>query len=716
MKLVGKVAWFLVALVLLASIVFTAQPAQAATGFQISGRNLLDANGNNFIMRGISHAHVWYPNETSSFANIKAAGANTVRVVLGGGRWGPSSATDVANVIQLCKTNKLICVLENHDTTGYGEDGAATSLAQAVSYWQSIQSVLTGQEAYVIINIGNEPYGNTNASGWIEATRNAIVAMRNAGFDHTLMVDAPNWGQDWQFIMRDNATSIFNSDVDRNTIFSIHMYGVFNTAAEVQSYISTFVTAGLPLVIGEFGHNHSDGDPDEDAIMATAQANGIGYIGWSWSGNGGGVEYLDMVTAFNPNQRSAWGTRIITGNNGLLQTSVEASVYGNGGTNTPGTPPITPSRTPTITPTFTFTPTQPVGGNNTGWVSPSGQASQSGGDGNGFQTSPTNAFADGGGTADDVNSGTGTSTSCTSTSKDRHAYFNYPLSIPTGSSITGIEVRTDARADSTSGTPRFCVQLSWNNGTSWTTMKTGLNLSTTERSDSFGNANDTWGRAWNTNELTSANFRVRIVSVASSTSRDFFLDWLPVRVWYSGSGPTNTPVTPITPVGPTFTPVPTNTPAGPTTLRLQYRAADTNAGDNQIKPHFNIVNPGTSAVPLSELKIRYWFTREGTASQNFWCDWAAIPGSCSSLSGTFVQVSPARSGADFYLEVGFNAAAGSIPAGGQSGEIQARFAKSDWSNYTESGDYSFDPTKTSFADWDYVTLYRNGVLVWGIEP
>jgi mannan endo-1,4-beta-mannosidase len=564
MKTVGKVAWFVVMILLLAGMVFPAQPVQAATGFRISGRNLLDANGNNFIMRGISHPHVWYTNQTSSFANIKAAGANTVRVVLSGGRWGPSTAADVANVIQLCKTNKLICVLENHDTTGFGEDGAATSLAQAVSYWQSIQSVLTGQEAYVIINIGNEPYGNNNASAWIEATRNAIIAMRNAGFDHTLMVDAPNWGQDWQFYMRDNAASIFASDVDRNTIFSIHMYGVFDTAAEVQSYVSTFVSAGLPLVIGEFGHNHSDGNPDEDAIMATAQANGIGYIGWSWSGNGGGVEYLDMVTAFNPNQRTTWGTRIITGNNGLLQTSVEASVYGGGGTNTPGTPPITPSRTATprtITPTFT--PTQPTGGNNTGWISPSAQAAQSGGDGNGFQTSPTNAFADGGGVATDTNSGTGTSTSCTSTAKDRHAFYSYPISIPAGSSITGIEVRTDARVDSASGTRRFCVELSWNNGTNWTALKQTANLTTSEASYILGSSSDTWGRTWSTSELSSANLRVRIVSVGSSTSRDFFLDWVPVRVWYSGGGVTNTPITPTnTPVtpGPTFTPTRTPTP------------------------------------------------------------------------------------------------------------------------------------------------------------
>jgi endo-1,4-beta-xylanase len=177
------------------------------------------------------------------------------------------------------------------------------------------------------------------------------------------------------------------------------------------------------------------------------------------------------------------------------------------------------------------------------------------------------------------------------------------------------------------------------------------------------------------------------------------------------------------PITPTFTPTftstftPTITPTtGPSTLKVQYKAADTNAGDNQIKPHFNIVNPGSSAVPLSELKIRYWYTREGTTGQNFFCDWSAISGGCSNLTSSFVQLNPARTGANFYLEIGFSTAAGSIAAGGQSGEIQSRFAKTDWSNFTETGDYSFDPTKLSFTDWTRVTLYRNGVLVWGVEP
>jgi mannan endo-1,4-beta-mannosidase len=339
---------------MLTTIVVLAAPAQAAVGIRISNGRLVEGNGSSLVLRGINHAHTWYKTQTSSFANIKATGANSVRVVLSGGRWQPAdTAADVTNVINLCKQNRLICVLENHDTTGFNEQSGAVSLDASVNYWISIQSALTGQENYVILNIGNEPYGNgSSVTSWPTDTANAIRRLRSAGFQHTIMVDAPNWGQDWQFIMRDNAPTVAAADTTGNTIFSIHMYGVFDTAAEVNSYVDSFTSRGLPLCICEFGNMHSDGDPNEDAIMSKARTANIGMMGWSWSGNGGGVEYLDMVTGFNPAQRSAWGTRYIAGTDGVSSTSREASVY-SGQTQ----PPPTTTRPPTSAPPTTRPPT-----------------------------------------------------------------------------------------------------------------------------------------------------------------------------------------------------------------------------------------------------------------------------------------------------------------------------------------------------------------------
>jgi mannan endo-1,4-beta-mannosidase len=325
----ARVVALVVALVAALCVPVTA--TAAATGFYVSGGRLYESNGAEFVMRGVNHAHTWYTGQTRAFADIKATGANTVRVVLSSGhQWTKNDTADVANVVSLCKQNRLICVLEVHDTTGYGEQSAAVSLAAAVDYWLSVKSALVGQEKYVIVNIGNEPFGNQNYAAWTQDTSTAIGRLRSGGFTHTIMVDAPNWGQDWSFTMRDNAATVFAADPQRNTVFSIHMYGVFDTAAEINDYLGRFVAAGLPIVVGEFGHDHSDGNPDEDTILATTRERRIGYLGWSWSGNGGGVEYLDMVTNFDPSRLTPWGQRLVNGPNGIRETSRQATVYGGG--------------------------------------------------------------------------------------------------------------------------------------------------------------------------------------------------------------------------------------------------------------------------------------------------------------------------------------------------------------------------------------------------
>ncbi len=318
----------------------------AATGLHVEGTRIVEGNGAPFVMRGVNHAHVWYQTQTRAFADMKSFGTNTVRVVLGSGqRWGPTPAAEVSSVISLCKQNKMICVLEVHDTTGYGEQSGAASLDQAATYWIGVANALKGQEDYVVINLGNEPFGNNAqvSATWASATSSAISRLRGAGLQHLIMADAPMWGQDWQNIMRDNAAAVFNADPLRNTVFSIHMYGVYDTAAEVNAYFDAFRTAGLPLVVGEFGHNHSDGDPDEDTIMAQAQARGLGYLGWSWSGNSSDVAYLDMTNSFNPASLTPWGERFLNGANGVRQTSREATIFGGGPgdtepPSTPGTP------------------------------------------------------------------------------------------------------------------------------------------------------------------------------------------------------------------------------------------------------------------------------------------------------------------------------------------------------------------------------------------
>ena len=152
------------------------------------------------------------------------------------------------------------------------------------------------------------------------------------------------------------------------------------------------------------------------------------------------------------------------------------------------------------------------------------------GDNNGYETNPSRAGADDGLYAVDTNSGKGTGTSCTGLKKDRHVFSSYGFDLPAGATILGIDVRLDARVDSTSGSPKLCVALSWDGGLSWTAARTTPVLAKSERTYVLGV--DTWGRTWSSSELQDARFRVRVTNIASSTYRDFSLDYVGVDVRY----------------------------------------------------------------------------------------------------------------------------------------------------------------------------------------
>jgi len=162
--------------------------------------------------------------------------------------------------------------------------------------------------------------------------------------------------------------------------------------------------------------------------------------------------------------------------------------------------------------------------------------------------------------------------------------------------------------------------------------------------------------------------------------------------------------------------VPAAAQAAQTGVKIQDRSHDNDNPDNTLYALYRVVNTSASAVPLSSLTMRYWFTNESPSDPlEFNCDWAQL--NCSNVTGKFVVLSPATSKANTYLEISFGAGAGSVAAGQNSGEIQTRLHHVNWSNFNTTETYSFisDPSFV-YADTQTVTLYQNGALIWGVEP
>ena len=82
----------------------------------------------------------------------------------------------------------------------------------------------------------------------------------------------------------------------------------------------------------------------------------------------------------------------------------------------------------------------------------------------------------------------------------------------------------------------------------------------------------------------------------------------------------------------------------------------------------------------------------------------------------FTWVNQANNLSDYYLKVAFTTGAGSLAAGATSNELQLRVYSQGAGNQNETGDWSYDPTKTTSTLWDHISLRQSGEVIWGSDP
>ena len=131
-----------------------------------------------------------------------------------------------------------------------------------------------------------------------------------------------------------------------------------------------------------------------------------------------------------------------------------------------------------------------------------------------------------------------------------HVYYGYDFSaIPDGATINGIQVRLDAWYNTQyESAGSIAVELSWNNGSTWTTTGYGMGSlggasfsGGTDPADTYiiGSTSNTWSltHTWNATELKTA-FKVKLTAtvandgIPGTLNPDLVLDWVPVGVTY----------------------------------------------------------------------------------------------------------------------------------------------------------------------------------------
>jgi hypothetical protein len=126
---------------------------------------------------------------------------------------------------------------------------------------------------------------------------------------------------------------------------------------------------------------------------------------------------------------------------------------------------------------------------------------------------------------------------------------------------------------------------------------------------------------------------------------------------------------------------------------------------------FKLENASTTAVPLQNVKARYYFTLDGEAplSVDFWSTVAK-----QNVTTKFVKMPIPSAAADHYLELGFTDQAGTLNAGSYA-TVSTWFHKTNWQSFDQKNDYSYLQAP-SYTYAEKTPGYISGQLAWGIEP
>jgi mannan endo-1,4-beta-mannosidase len=147
-------------------------------------------------------------------------------------------------------------------------------------------------------------------------------------------------------------------------------------------------------------------------------------------------------------------------------------------------------------------------------------------------------------------------------------------------------------------------------------------------------------------------------------------------------------------------------------LHVLYKTTATEVMTPAVHPILEVRNAGTLPVPLKELALRYYYTRDNAPGEQATCLSVSGPVTCNEVTLLFEPYAPIAPHADAYYQVGFTL--GTLPPGATI-VVDSSFAKTQ-GNYEQSGDYSWDASKTDFGETEMITLHRNGVLIWGKKP
>jgi endoglucanase len=328
----------------------------AAPQLHVSGNKLLNASGQQVILRGVDRSGTEYACvqgtgifdgevDQAAVTAMLSWKVNAVRVPLNEACWNAESYVTAADAganyinaiksyVSLLNSNGLVAILDLHWTDGtYTGPSAGCSsaqatcqkpmpdAAQAIPFWTSVANTFKGNDA-VIFDLFNEPYAsradnNNSAEGWqcwatgspctgisypVAGMQQMINAVRGAGANNVIMLGGEEYANDLTGWLANEPT-----DPDHNLVASWHSYN-FNTCSSQSCWTSQIapVIAQVPVIAGEIGENDCAGGYITP-LTTWLDSQNTSYLAWAWNADFNCSSGPGLVTDYVPGDPTAYG-------------------------------------------------------------------------------------------------------------------------------------------------------------------------------------------------------------------------------------------------------------------------------------------------------------------------------------------------------------------------------------------------------------------------
>ncbi len=202
---------------------------------------------------------------------------------------GHNGYAHIDSVVTWCRDNGLYLILDMHDAPG-GQTGDNIDDSYAFPWlmespraqklfcdiWEQIAERYENEPVILGYELINEPIAHYFDAETLNAKleplhKRAVEAIRRHDNNHIILLGGPQWNS--------NFSNFTDWSYDDKIMYTCHRYGGEPTADAIHHFIAFRDSTGLPMYMGEIGHNT---DEWQAAFCDVLEDNNIGYTFWPY--------------------------------------------------------------------------------------------------------------------------------------------------------------------------------------------------------------------------------------------------------------------------------------------------------------------------------------------------------------------------------------------------------------------------------------------------